>query len=321
MQNPIRSGSRHFALHQLADGMFTAIAENGGAAISNSGIMDLGGKIIVYDSFLTPQSAMDLRQITENMFGQTPEIVVNSHYHNDHIWGNQAFTPETQIISSTRTRELIETAGKEEVQWYLANSAQKLEEFRSQYQNTHDEQERGQLTLWIGYYEGLVEAMPYLSVRVPSITFNDRLNIYGSKHSAELINFEFAHTESDTVLYLPKAGIVLMSDLLFVDCHPYLADGNPLKLLNALNVLKQLDATYFVPGHGPVGTIDDLKLFIEYIEFCMETAQILVNEGNTNDDRIMKLKLPEKYVHWTMSSFFYTNIRFLCHRLNSASRD
>ena len=136
MHKTIRSGSKHFVMHQLTEGIYAAIAENGSSAICNSGIIDLGGQIVIFDTFLTPQAAMDLRQMAEDIFGRTPQIVVNSHYHNDHIWGNQVFAADSQIISSTRTRELIATAGKEELQWYSANSAQRLESFQSQYQNT-----------------------------------------------------------------------------------------------------------------------------------------------------------------------------------------
>ncbi len=35
--------------------------------------------------------------------------------------------------------------------------------------------------MWIGYYEGLVEALPQVTVCMPGITFNKQLEIYGSK--------------------------------------------------------------------------------------------------------------------------------------------
>ncbi len=317
MHQTIRSESKHFVLHQLTKGIFAAIAEDGGSAICNSGIIDLGGQIVIFDTFLTPQAAMDLRQIAEEMFGRTPKVVINSHYHNDHIWGNQAFAPDTQIVSSARTRELIAIAGKEELQWYSANSTQQLESLQAQYHNTDDEQQRRQLSMWIGYYAGLVEAMPHLSVCMPRITFNKRLQIHGSKYTAELITFDGAHTESDTVLHLPQEGIIFMSDLLFVGCHPYLADGDPLQLLKSLKELSQLDTTCFVPGHGPVGTLDDVKILIEYVDHCLDTAQTLVKDGSDYEDRITGLKVADSYKHWQQNQFYQTNIRYLCQRVNS----
>lgn len=319
MKIPLHSGSKHFALHSLSEDIFAAIAEDGGSAISNSGLIDLGGQILVFDTFLTPQAAMDLQRLVIEKYGRPPQIVINSHYHNDHIWGNQVFAADAQIISSARTRELIATAGMEELQWYSANSAQRLESLRGQYENATDEGQKKQLLLWIVYYEGLVEALPHLAVCMPSITFNSRLEVHGAKHTSELITFEGAHTGSDTVLHLSQAGIVFMGDLMFVGCHPYLADGDPHKHLKALRELSQLNATCFVPGHGPVGTIEDLKLLIAYIEQCLETAQKLVETGNVNEDRIKELQIAELYQHWQQLQFYRTNISFLCERLSSAN--
>lgn len=319
MENTITSISKHFVLHQLADGVFTAIAKEGGAGICNVGLIDLGGQILVYDTFLTPQAALDLRKNAIELFGRMPQIVVNSHYHNDHIWGNQAFTPEAYIISSTRTRQLIAVSGKEELEWYSANAAEQYQEYCTQYANTPEEAERTALNLWLGYYAGLVEALPNLVVSLPTITFSNRLELYGSKLTAELITFEDGHTGSDTVLYLPQDGIIFMSDLLFVGCHPYLAEGNPFKLLKALKKLSQLDATVFVPGHGPVGTRQDLKVLSDYIKYCLDTAQKINDEGGVRAESLTQLKIDERFNHWQFPQFFYSNIRFLCERLSGES--
>src|SRR5512137_1203789 len=103
--------SRHFHLERLADGVSAAINSEEGWAICNAGIIDLGDRTLVYDTFTSPQAASDLRDAAEYLTGRPARMVVNSHYHNDHIWGNQAFGPEVDIISTTKTRELIITEG------------------------------------------------------------------------------------------------------------------------------------------------------------------------------------------------------------------
>ena len=59
------STSRHFRLEQLADGVYAAIHSEGGEAIGNAGIVDLGDRTLVYDTFFTPQAAADLRFAAE----------------------------------------------------------------------------------------------------------------------------------------------------------------------------------------------------------------------------------------------------------------
>jgi len=39
--------SRHFKLYQITDGVFAAIALNGGAAVGNAGILDLGNRTLI----------------------------------------------------------------------------------------------------------------------------------------------------------------------------------------------------------------------------------------------------------------------------------
>jgi cyclase len=206
----------------------------------------------------------------------------------------------------------------EEFEWLRANSAQKLESLRTEYQNSADEQRKNEIMLWIGEYGGIVEALPLLSVRMPDITFPTSLELHSNKRTARLITFEGGHTGSDTILHLPQDGIVFMSDLLFVSCHPYLADGDPAMLLKALKEISLLDASHYVPGHGPVGTTTDLKMLIEYIELCYATARKLVVDGNVSEEQMAELKVTEKYRTWLLPRFYQVNIRFLCQRLITA---
>ncbi len=76
--------------------------------------------------------------------------------------------------------------------------------------------------------------MPGLAVRLPDITFDKRMAIHGRSRTIDLIPFENAHTGNDAILYLREDQIALMADLLFVGCHPYLAECDAYSLLAAL---------------------------------------------------------------------------------------
>lgn len=317
MNNATFFGSKHFDIHNLADGVYVAIATNGGWAICNAGLIELGGQLLVFDTFVTPQAARDLLQFATDYFGRSPQLVINSHYHNDYIWGNQAFAPEASILSSARTRELILTAGREELDWNAANANQRLASLRAEFEKTDDARQRQELSLWIGEYEGIAAALPGLTVRAPGITFDGRLELFGDKRGCQLLTYAGGHTASDTILYLPQEGIVFMADLLFVGCHPYLADGDPGELLAALREIGRLDARSFVPGHGPVGTLEDVKLLIAYIEDCLEVAGRLVKVGSAGEEAIRELAVPAPFQSWQLSQFYRANLRFVCERLAS----
>jgi glyoxylase-like metal-dependent hydrolase (beta-lactamase superfamily II) len=307
--------SRHFELQEIATGTYTAIAKEGGWAISNSGMFDLGHETLVFDTLLTPRAAKDLRLFAEYLFRRSPDIVINSHYHSDHIWGNQAFLPGAQFVSTDLTRELIVTEGAEELRYYNAHSAERLAQLQA-VASADGQPQAG----WLSYYEALNEELPHLQVCLPTITFDNRLQIHGTAGEAHLISFSGAHTGSDTLLYLPQQGVVFMSDLLFIGYHPYLADGNPYQWLKVLHEVRQIDADYFVPGHGPVGTRADLDRLIAYIEHCIETSHMMVREGMGSDDYIELLTIPEEYAGWQMPDYYYANLRFLCRRLAEPSQ-
>ena len=55
--------AQHYKLEKLADGIFAAIHNSeGGYAICNAGIIDLGDKTIVLDPFFSPAAARDLKK-------------------------------------------------------------------------------------------------------------------------------------------------------------------------------------------------------------------------------------------------------------------
>jgi glyoxylase-like metal-dependent hydrolase (beta-lactamase superfamily II) len=102
--------SRNFRLEQLADGIFAAIVVPGTGAWGNAGIVHLGDATLVFDTFLTPAPARELRAAAEALTDAPVRYVVNSHYHMDHTYGNAEF-PNAVVIATATTRDLIAQRG------------------------------------------------------------------------------------------------------------------------------------------------------------------------------------------------------------------
>jgi glyoxylase-like metal-dependent hydrolase (beta-lactamase superfamily II) len=75
--------SSHFHLEQINEGIYAAIAIGGGGAFSNSGIVNLGERTIIFDTLETPIAAEDLRVANESLTGNPITWVINSHAHSD----------------------------------------------------------------------------------------------------------------------------------------------------------------------------------------------------------------------------------------------
>ena len=100
--------SKHFTLEQVGEGIYAAIAKEGGGAVGNAGFIDLGDQSIVFDTFNTPQAGEDLKNITEKITNRPVSWVINSHWHGDHIRGNQAFKNSLVISSETTFQKMKE---------------------------------------------------------------------------------------------------------------------------------------------------------------------------------------------------------------------
>ncbi|HET9826717.1 MAG TPA: MBL fold metallo-hydrolase, partial [Chitinophagaceae bacterium] len=110
--------AKDFFIRQLAPGIWVALQnDKGGHAISNAGIVDLGDKTLVFDAFINPDAASELRQVAEQLTKHRVFFVVNSHFHDDHIRGNQAFVPGAMIISTEWTKNQIRITEPGEQDW------------------------------------------------------------------------------------------------------------------------------------------------------------------------------------------------------------
>lgn len=310
------NASKHYTLEELSEGVYAAYARPGGAAVSNAGLVDLGDSTVVVDAFLTPAAAEDLRADAQRLTGRIPRRVVNTHYHNDHIWGSQAFLPEADVLSTTETRVLIDTAGKEEYDYYRSVANDRLDKAIAQQAAAETDAQRATFGFWIGVFRGLVQDFPRLCVALPNLVFENRMVLYGSRRRIELVAFSGAHTGSDVVAYLPDDGIVFMSDLLSVGYHSVLTDGNPDRWVQVLGSI--LDGTAgiegagrFVPGHGPTATAADVQRQAGYIQVCQQLARALAAEGKARQADLASTPIPEAFAGLALPRAFYANLAFL----------
>lgn len=300
--------SPHFNLEEIAAGVFAVLHKSGGAAIANAGIIDLSNHTLIFDTFISHIAAQDLRLAAEQLTGRPVTFVINSHYHNDHIRGNQVFS-DAKIFATYQTMELIKTDGERELSWDQGAS-ERYEEMLLQREEALPTIPDQNLDFFLDYYRVISESLPGLKMRLPDTTFDEQLSFEGFARKAELYCYGGGHTGSDAILYLPEDHIAFVADLLFVRCHPYLADGSPNEWLGHIEKIKKLDIKVIVPGHGAVGTPGDLELMQQYIRASMQIIDTAIAAGDSNEG-VENMQVPSQYDDWEFESFFYSNLRFL----------
>ncbi|HUQ65080.1 MAG TPA: MBL fold metallo-hydrolase [Flavitalea sp.] len=302
--------SENFTIEQLAPNVWVAIHnDNYGKAICNAGIVDLGDKTIVFDPFMTPSAALELHDIAMQLTKRNYAYVVNSHYHNDHIRGNQSFLPNATIISTNTTREQIERNEPGEQEWEKKHAPTLLQAIRKRMVNAN-EMERAELPYWIGYYEGILESSDQLFTSLADETFDDSMWIVGKNMNIKLVERKNGHTISDAVMLLPDLGIAFMGDLLCTDRHPWLSDGNVDSWRSSLKLFYE-DTLYttYLPGHGKVCGKQSLKVLYDYLS----DVQNLCNNAQTDSAQaeLMNQPIPDAYKGWFCGRFYQPNLQFL----------
>lgn len=295
--------SEHFALEQLADGVYAAIASPGGKAFSNGGIIDLGDQTLVFDAFETPAAAGDLRSAAEHLTGHPVSYLIISHCHADHWGGNQAFAPETSIITTHAIREEMPDA----IGWMVdlkenpSELEQAIQEDQECLETETDERRRASLQASIARMTGWQEMLPTFELRYPEQTFSGKLVFQGMRRMAELVEVAPGHTASDAYLLLPDDRIVFMGDLGFLQSQPFMVYCDPQAWASELEQMEQFDIETYVPGHGPLGTKADVALQREYITLLEELVAQAVSDGLTVEETLQQT-LPTPFDDWIHAS-------------------
>jgi len=309
----------HFRLEPLAEGVWATLHLDGGWSVCNGGIVDLGDRTLVFDTYLTPDAARELRGASLQLTGRVPDVVLNSHYHNDHIRGNEVF-PEGVVVSGRRTRELIATKGPEDLENDRANAARSLEAVKK-LASSDDLVMRRAARTFIPYWEAMLASTPHVTLRLPDLGVERDLWFYGRRRRALFRVMGGGHTEEDAVLYLPEDGVVFCGDLHFVHAHAYLGHGDPAVLLGILDELEALSAGVLVPGHGPVSGPESLGELRRYIGAVQNRASELAARGAAADE-VARDPIPDAFRGWLFAHPFYTaNLQFMYERAEARGKE
>ena len=278
--------SEYYDLHQLADGVFAAVARVNSPAFSNAGIIDTGDHTLIFDTFNTYQAALDLRQAALSLTGRPGDFVIVSHAHSDHWMGNQVFVDHAEIIAThqVNTSMIAEADQTRALKHRPDEYGTYCEDTEVRLAETHDPRWRAHLTWTIEILRHQLRNLKSVVPVTASQTFDGRVVFHGSKRTADLYTPGPGHTQSDAVLQLPDDGIAFIGDLGFFQTHPYLGDSLPEKWVLTLDLMADSYIETFVPGHGPVGTKSDLLALRDYIIALEKSAADVAASGGTKDD-------------------------------------
>ena len=294
--------SPHFDIVAIEPGTWAAIARDGGYALCNAGIFDLGGRTVVFDTMLTPLAGGELRRAAERLTGRRPDLVVNSHWHGDHIRGNEAFRP-APIVATRTTRALVETQGPAQWRSDLRSMPRELRRLDAEDSDVPPRER----ALYRGWFEGTLRVPRPFHLTPPDHAFEGRMTVVGDRRELEIVTYGGGHSPSDTFVHLPESHVVALGDLLTVGLHPSAGDGEPRRWAPMLRRVRALGVRIALPGHGALAGPTELGVVEGYLRGLVRRA-VAARRAGTSLRRLLESPMPSAYREWKFSAFYPDNL-------------
>ncbi len=190
------------------------------------------GACLVVDTRASKKQGRDLAEAIRTVTPH-PWVVVNTHFHFDHTFGNSVFRP-AEIWGHRRCAEqLIEDGIR-----MRGGLAAKHREFG--YDEIADE----------------IEASP---VDPPDQLVDDLATLSVGGRPVQLRYLGRGHTDNDLVLTVPDADLVIVGDLVEEGAPPQFASAYPLDWPGTLDAIAELVTGPVVPGHGAIVDLGHLQ--------------------------------------------------------------
>lgn len=264
------------AVEKLAEGI-TVISGPGG----NVTVIATGAGKVAIDSGL-PARGKDFLAAAVATDGKPVDTLINTHFHFDHVGGNEAFAASgARIVASAKTRKRL--------------AARSTNDFMG------------------------ITFEPYPKAAWPTTTFESPISLYADDQELRLIPLEPAHTDTDVAIHLPTADVLVMGDLFFNGFYPFIdysANGTVEGMIAAGEKLGALagEKTRIVPGHGPVGDRKQLAAFVAMLKEASGRVDAAISKGMTEQQASEAGLLDDLNATWGQRMFTGNKFVLLLYR-------
>jgi len=217
-----------------------------------------------------PVSGADFRCSIASVTKKPVTHLLLTHYHGDHVFGNQAFE-DCEIVAHRLLREIMEENLR--TVWAPDNMEKMMDDVRK------NRPERA----WL--FEGL-------RIVLPTKSFDERFTLDG----VEMIHVG-GHTVGSSVVYVADDRVLFAGDLVFAETFPWAGDpsANPDAWIQAFKAIHAMDVETIVPGHGPLCDKSEIKVQLDWFEAVRDEMKRLIGEGASMEEAVEHDGYPSFY--------------------------
>jgi quinoprotein relay system zinc metallohydrolase 1 len=231
---------------KLTDGIWIirgaqeAISQTNGGAIANISILDTTAGAVIIDTGPSHKFGEALAKVAKDLTGKPVARVYNTHFHPDHVMGNQGFDAAKIAAPKGVVDGLKE----------LGNA------FADNMYRTAGDWMRG------------------TEVVLPGTILTAEVEDFGDRRIRPLSMR--GHTASDLVLFDELSGFLFAGDLVFLDRAPTTPHADIERWQTSLANLGAIPSSRLIPGHGPAEEnlrgIEQTRQWLEAIDQIIKDA-------------------------------------------------
>jgi cyclase len=211
--------------------------------------------ILVIDSGYKGQAEQNRARIASMSPGPI-RFLLNTHFHFDHVGGNELFAKEGATIvahENTRMRMSEEWKGPEilGMKWPTIP--------------------------------------PYPENYLATISFKNDLTIHFNNDIVQIRHIPGGHSDSDVIITFQKSNVMHVGDLFLSHSFPIVDIFHGGSVSGYIAGIDQIigmcdDETAIIPGHGPISDLEGLRTYRDMLIAARDRIDKLMKEGKTLDE-------------------------------------
>ncbi len=138
-------------------------------------------------------------------------------------------------------------------------------------------------------------------IRLPNMTFSDRMNIYDGGLEIKLLFFGAAHTDGNIIIHIPEDRVAIIGDLFFKGMDPLIhksKNGSSEGFINVLQKMADLNADTYLSGHAEPASKADIEGLRKSILEKRQKVSEMIKEGKSLDDVKQAFNIPAGQSRW-----------------------
>jgi cyclase len=231
---------------------------NGG----NIGVLVGKDGIVIIDDQFAPLSEK-IRTALKTLSDKPVRFVINTHFHGDHVGGNENFGGQGAIIVAQENSRLRMSSDE-----FMAS------------------------------FNAPKKAAPYDAL--PKVTFTESVTLHLNGETVQVFHVKNAHTDGDAIIYFKESNVFHGGDVFVRYGLPYIDQprgGSMEGMINGVGELLKLanDSSVIIPGHGKLATKKDVLEFKNMLVTIRDRISKAIKDGKTVDE-ILKTDPTKEFI-------------------------